>query len=274
MRKTRPKHLPEFERPPLSEVVLGVQFAPPQGYHQLLAYKVWELFKADYPVAQELPAIPPAFETFGLPHPGSLGQNFNFGIVTGAVHDRFWFLRADQDELIQFQNDRLLHNWRKVDAEESQYPRFEYMAERFQDNLSRFQEFAAKLAPQALAINQCEISYINHLFDPSSKINKPGEWLTFLDYGNQNVEDFATSFRTVITSDEGKPRGRLICEASTGMNQHGQKTVVLTLTVRGPPKNSSIEAALQFMSEGREIIVTKFAELTTPAAHDVWRRTK
>ena len=184
----RPKHLPDFRSPPLSEVVLGVQFASPQGYNQLLAYKVWELFRDEYPVVQELPAIPPAFETFGLPQSEAFGGQFNFGIVTGGTHDRFWFLRPTQDELIQFQHDRLLHNWRRLADQQNEYPRFETMITRYETELERLENFAATLVPQSLAINQCEVSYINQISDDpagSTSALRTEDWLKLVSFGNR-----------------------------------------------------------------------------------------
>ena len=116
---TRPHNLPDFSLPPLSEVVLGVQFQSPIGYQQIHAGDVWKLFKNDYPLVQEHQALPPTFETFGL-STQSVSVPFNFN--SGAVHDRFWFVKSDDHELIQFQQDRIVHNWRKLDN--SEYPRF------------------------------------------------------------------------------------------------------------------------------------------------------
>ena len=85
---TRPSHLPDYRKPPLNEFVLGVQFATPPGYQQIYAGEVWKLFSEKYPVVQEQPPLPPTFETFGI-HQGNM---VNFGFVSGATHDRFWFL--------------------------------------------------------------------------------------------------------------------------------------------------------------------------------------
>lgn len=271
---SRPGHLPDFGAPPLNEVVLGVQFAPPLGYSQILAFKVWELFRNEYPVVQELPAIQPAFETFGLSPPGVQGPQFNFGIITGAAHDRFWFLRETQDELIQFQHDRLLHNWRKVGDQSNEYPRFEAMANRFQTDLLRLEEFAATLSPQTLAINQCEISYINQISIGAPSALNAQDWLRFIKFDTSLAEDFSGSFREILKRNDGTPRGRLICDASTGYRPTGEKIIQLTLTVRGAPNSSSISDAMDFLSQGRELIVNKFTAITTDDAHSRWARTK
>src|SRR4051794_5656712 len=111
----RPTHLPDFRKPPLNEVVLGIQFNPVPGYSQIYAGEVWGLFRARFPQVQEMPALPPNFETFGIPQ----GPQIGFNVLAGASHDRFWFLSPAGEQLIQFQMDRLLHNWRKVETLEN-----------------------------------------------------------------------------------------------------------------------------------------------------------
>lgn len=267
----RPRHLPDFRSPPLSEVVLGVQFASPQGYQQIRAGEVWNLFKGHYPRVQEHQALPPAFETFGLPfqHSSMMPQ---FGFVTGGTHDRFWFLDQEGRELIQFQQDRLLHNWRKNGDANNEYPRFEAMTDKFRAELSQFQGYINSLAPQALSINQCEISYINHISFQRGEEGGFADWLKFLNFTESKPDDFTINFREVIKDSDGKPRGRLYVESALGYLPDGHEVIVLTLTVKGAPLGSDINSALEFLSLGREVIVQRFAELTTDQAHKKWER--
>lgn len=265
----RPEHLPDFNYPPLNEVALGVQFAPPTEYQQILAGEVWNLFRKEYPQVQDQAPISPAFETFGLPM--SAGQ---LSFVTGATHDRFWFLRPEGDELIQFQNDRLLHNWRKVGDRENKYPRFETMIDKFKDELERLQGYMNGLTPQTLVVNQCEVSYINQIIVDTEEDLKASNWLRFVTFGDKYPDDFKVGFREIIRDEAEKPQGRLICEAVNALNQSGQKIIAFTLTVRGAPKEPKIGSALDFISKGRELIVSRFTELTTDYAHTKWGRCK
>jgi uncharacterized protein (TIGR04255 family) len=264
---SRPDHLPDFRNPPLNEVVLGVQFSTPKGYQQIYAGEVWNLFRAEFPKIEEQLPLAPAFETFGLPSKGK-----QLGFITGASHDRFWFLSQDGDELIQFQQDRLLHNWRKVGDLSNEYPRFESMIKRFHGELDQLQGYLNGLVVQKLSINQCEISYINHIAPAAGQDIKASDWLRIVKFGDKEPDDFSTSFREVIFDEGGKPQGRLTCEASTGIKPDGSRIIVMTLTVRGAPKGSDIESALQFLTKGRELIVCRFAELTTEEAHKTWGR--
>ena len=258
----RPNDLPDFESPPLNEVVVGVQFNQPKGYQQILAGDVWGLFRSEFPKVEERKQLAPAFETFGLPARGT-----KFGLVTGPSHDRFWFVRPDGAELIQFQPDRLLHNWRKEGNEANQYPRFEGMMARFCDELDRLEKYVNGLSPQSLLINQCEIAYINHIPFELAEGQKASDWLRFVDFGEHEPEDFSLIFREIVRDADDQPQGRLICEAKIGVTQMGQRVIILSLTVRGAPKRSTKESAYEFLIGGRSLIVSRFADLTTEAAH-------
>lgn len=267
---SRPRHLPDFTNPPLNEVVLGVQFSQPKGYQQIYAGEIWDLFKKEFTQVQEQSPLPPSFETFGLPIQSRGELNF----ITGAVPNRFWFMRPNGDELIQFQSDRVLHNWKKVGDETNEYPRFEYIIARFKDELERIQAYLNKLSPQSLIINQCEVSYINNIAAEKGEEFKPTDWLRFISFGDNEPDDFSISFREVIHGQDGKPYGRLTCDSTVGFKADGQKLVQMNLTVRGAPQEPNIKSALDFLTNGRELIVSRFAELTTDEAHKKWRRIK
>lgn len=267
---SRPAHLPDYSSPPLDEVVLGIQFVPAQGYQQIRAGEVWALYKSDFPHVEECPPIPPSFETFGVP-PG--GPFFNFGLVSGALHDRFWFLSPEKSQLIQFQSDRLLHNWRKVGDRSNEYPRFEKMISNFENEAERLDAYFNGLTPQRLVCNQAEISYINHIpLTGAGGVAKASAWLRFLDFGAIEVDDISAVFRRVISSSTGEPTGRMICDVNTLNDPHGERKLVLTFTVRGAPPDTSISAAIEFLKFGREAIVQEFTARTTDSAQKAWGR--
>lgn len=275
---SRPPDLPDFAKPPLNEVVLGVQFDPPAGYQQLRAGEVWKLFSAEFPQAQELPALPPNFETFG-PQVSMVGFSdvpglspiMSFGSVMEPLHGRFWFVSNTGDQLIQFQNDRLLHNWRKVVGQDNSYPRYESISSRFLEEMKSLESFMSSIQPQVLRIRQCEVSYVNHIKPSSGQRLQSSAWLKFLEF-TEEPDDFAVSFRRPIMSDSGQPRGRLTCDSSTAIKPTGQHFISLTLTARGAPEEPSVQSALEFLNRGRKIICRTFAEITTDSAHQAWER--
>lgn len=265
----RPENLPEFRKPPLTEVVLGIQFTPALGYQQIMAGEVWALFRKEFPHAQELPALAPTFETFGLP----FAQQLSIDIASPA-HDRFWFLSENKDELIQFQNDRLLHNWRKFENRQSVYPRFEAIFKKFGAEMKALETYFSELQPQRLNITQCEVSYINNIPLNEEKCSSSNDWLRFLIFESLQPDEFTFKFRRAITDSTGSRRGRLYCDAAVAYDSNEQKLIVLTLTARGIPKDPNIDAALEFLVQGRQMVVNLFAEVTTESAHRAWERVR
>lgn len=266
----RPPDLPDYRLPPVNEVVVGVQFNPAEKYQQIHAGEVWALFRADYPIVEEQPALPPMFETFG----GRSIPQMGFGFITGATHDRFWFLSADGRELIQFQADRLLHNWRRLGEGPDTYPRFERVVDKFRSELIALDGYFSSLAPQALTISQCEISYINQIV-LNSDLPNPQDWLRFLSFPNgDQPSDLLASMRSVISDPNGIPLARLTIDTNSGLTNIGEPMIQLTLTVRGAPPGSSVDNAIEFLCMGREKIVRRFTELTTDLAHQKWERLK
>lgn len=268
----RPPKLPNFLSPPLNEVVLGVQFSPPHGYQQIRAGEVWNIFKERYPKVVEMQALQPTFETFGLSLQ-QLSMKPQFDFVIGGTHDRFWFVESDGNQLIQFQQDRLLHNWRKINGNDKDYPRFEAMISSFENELQELESYFNSLQPQTLSINQCEISYINHLPFNRDSNDSYSDWLSFLKFSKPPPENFTFSFREVIKDSDGTPRGRLYVESALGTLNDDSEIIGLTLTFKGAPPATNINSALEFISFGRNVVVQKFAELTTNQAHKFWERT-
>ena len=261
----RPEHLPDFGSPPLDEVVVGVQFASPKHYSSVHAKDVWGLFKETYPKIQEHPPLEPSFETFG----GSSAQpslKFKFG--PAPLHSRLWFISEQENHLIQFQNDRFLLNWRKR-SKDQDYPRFESIAESFNNHLDLLQGyFQASLGSQ-LDINQAEVSYINTV--PLDNYSRAREWFCFFGLRGIELEGANVNFTEIINDSEGKPYARLTYELQTVITIDGKvKAFRFALTFRGKPAGNNISDAMNFVFAGREKIVTRFKELTTEQAHKSW----
>jgi uncharacterized protein (TIGR04255 family) len=266
----RPAHLPDFTRYPLNEVVLGVQFARPVGYHQIFAKDVWELYREDFPTCEERQALPPVFETFGPRRPLQPAIK----LVSGATHDRYWFVNSSGDQLIQFQGDRLLHNWRKMPSSAQGYSRFEVMFQRFETEIRRFETYVNTLASQILDINQCEVTYTNFIVDPRnpSQPPRPEDWLKFAALAGVDVESMQLNFTKQISA-EGKPRARMFYETTFAKNAStNEQAISFQITVRAAPEPNDVGGAMAQIASARELIVQEFANVTTPYAHEVWGR--
>ena len=265
----RPVRLPEFGTPPLDELVLGVQFSPVPGYSSIYSGEIWELFKEDFPHVEEHPALEPQFETFGG-HNARPGFQFSFG--PAPTNSRMWFASEEQNDLIQFQSDRLLHNWRRG-PNGMAYPRFEPIEQMYLCNLEKIRDFFRRRFSHELEITQAEIGYVNLIrVDDFSEI---GKWFSIWKASQLNIEGLTTTFMEVVKDNDQRAIARLHHILQSVLTIDGKhKAYKLELTFRGLPKDKSIDGTIEFIRKGREKIVTRFTELTTDYAHQAWERLK
>jgi uncharacterized protein (TIGR04255 family) len=277
--KERPADLPDFKTPPVTEVVLGVQFNSLDKFLSPHLGLIWEAFKADFPKVEEQAPIPPTFETFGA-HPQFLpGLNLSISLGGGQM-PRVFFINDDNTQLIQVQKDRFIHNWRKV-ASGGEYPRFERMLENFELGFRKFADIIAANQLGTLEPNQCEVSYFNQIPIPEdgSAIELMGNLFahspakeTLDELGTP--EDFRTLVRYVMRRKDGSPRGRLLVSCEPAWRADGVPIVQMTLTARGVPDVATIEGVSEFLQSGRIQMVKAFAKLTSARMHEKWGRTQ
>lgn len=273
----RPEHLPDFKAPPLAEMVLGIQFAGLGGFQALHLGKLHDDFSDRYPETAQVAPLAPTFEFFGLP---KTGTEVSFGLQFGPELPRVWFLTQDKERLIQFQPDRLLLNWRKL-KEDSQYPRYEALEDEFREAFNKLCSFLESNKLHPIEINQCEVTYINHIYTVSGKpvSGDAGEILRcwrrecIQEFGD-DLENSEVRLRRVIKNESGNPIARMTCEASPQISNSGQIRTSFSLTVRGVPKSPNIESAITFFKMGREQIVLSFTSLTADDLHTDWGRVK
>jgi uncharacterized protein (TIGR04255 family) len=271
----RPEGLPDFENPPLTEVVVSIQFPGPTSYSDVYAGEIWSLFKNDFPTVQEMLPLPPNFEVFGGPEVP--GLKLNIGLVTGPIRKRYWFLSLDNTELIQFQPDRFIHNWRKVKKENNTYGHFEEIIEKYAIELARLDEHFQKKSWGPLVPNQCEVTYVNQmpLVDENGAEIPLSFYFRNIDPSSVGaVSDFAFNLRTPFLDEKQQPIGRLYIECSTGIDDEGKPLIGLNLTMRGAPAEPSCASALKLLEAGRTQIDKTFVKITSDAAHKKWGRTK
>lgn len=168
MPRERPADLPDFETPPLREVVVGVQFEPLRGLRQALLGDYWQHVREEFPTTQDRPPLESALEIAGGPRQQTLEVQFGTPPPTLC-----WFESSGGDHLIQVQHDRFLLNWRRTD-DGAGYANFEPILEQFGDRFRQFVTWANDNGMPVAPI-QTEVSYIN-VFD-SDCIS---DWLTIV----------------------------------------------------------------------------------------------
>lgn len=165
---------------------------------------------------------------------------------------------------------------RRYDLRSTRYPRYEGVRAKFRDEVSRFQHFLSDEKLGQVVVNQCEVTYVNHI-EPCGAWHRFGQIEGVLRTRTARGRSFLPEpeggrieQRFVIRSDSGGPSGRLHTSLASAWTAEGQSPIlVLTLTVRGAPIGRGIDGAFAFLDLGREWIVKGFAELTTTDMHRV-----
>ncbi len=184
---------------------------------------------------------------------------------------RAWFVSVDKTNLIQIQQDRFAFNWRRIDDKE--YPRYEQVIAKFEENFRVFQEFFVVEELGELELNQREITYINHI--PAS-----GAWSQHGELGFAapllvgemrgaflpEPEDIALQVRYPIQGGESLSRLYVVANPVDSMPSR-DPAFRLTLTARGRLTDGALRSQLDL---GREWIVRGFTEVTSQRMHELW----
>lgn len=272
---SRPKDLPDFRKPPVAETVLSLQFEPIPGLTSAHLGVLWTRFRQELPLIEEHPQLPPVFEKFEPPSPAQIEVT----IEEKPPLPRVWFVNETKTELIQMQSDRFIHNWRKMEGMEP-YPHYEPIREKFRSEVAVLEAFLRDEKLGALAVNQCEVTYVNHV-EPAGVWDRHGQlekvfsmWSGLVNASFlPNPEDAGLRMRFVIPDGNGKPLGRLHVVVHPAWKKTDNSPILaLNLTARGAPIGEGIEGAFAFFELGRRWIVKGFADLTTPEMHRVWER--
>ena len=268
----RPPDLPDYTRPPIDEVAIGIQLqAPVPGFTDAHAGLYWEEVRDQYPKAESQFRVESAPEVLEGPLLQALP------IPLGPPQGGRTFLVSDDDSyLLQIQSNRFYRNWRR---REDEYPHFDDLATAFQSDYGSFGDFLQKEGLATPMPLQLDVTYINwipelppHVFLRGAehvRVDIPGidEW----------PEDQSWTGRYLVRRTDGRPVARLHvqCVPALRMLPVGpQPGSQMSLTFLAPWREgeSFSEQLEEMLATARNAIVRGFTELTTEVAHEHWGR--
>ena len=265
----------DYLNPPVIETVLSVQFIPIHGFSIPHVGLYHETIRKEFKRYEAKPPLGHIQEVFS-PKVGVREQTLSFSISAEPPF-RAWFLDEKGNQIIQIQKDRFIYNWQKVAGDET-YPRYQSVRSKFQTEWERFRSFLNKQSLSQPDINQCEVTYVNHIeyekgwkgYGELSKVIAPwsgkhsGNFLPSPENINLNV--------TYRLKDN---QGRLHMDMQPVLRARDAKEVLqLNLTARIVPSSSNAEDAVKWLDLGRLWIVEGFDNVTTPEIRKVWGQTK
>ena len=261
---------PKFKHPPVTETLLGVQFAPLRSFSLPHFGLYWGQIRSEYPVQDTKPPLGPQLEEFGPALPPQVVKL----MLSAAIEARCWFIDSSGSQLIQVQRDRFIRNWRKATAQE-RYPEYEYLRPRFEKDWGRFCSFLADAGIERPEVNQCEVTYINHI-PLGEGFSSFGEIHRVVTLVAPPPAGFLPSEPEVVVLNNSylmpDKKGRLHVTLQPAVRKDDNRVVLqLTLTARGRPEPGT-EGILRWFDIGHEWITRGFADLTTAEMHRLWGR--
>ncbi len=264
--------LPDYEHPPVVETYLGVQFAPLAQFSIPHFGLYWAKIREEYPEVQVQPPLGPVIEQFGT----GLFVQPKLGVELVSVPEvRCWFIEKSGAMLTQVQKDRFIHNGRKLKPEDV-YVHYDNIKPRFTEEWKRFCEFLDEAGIGKPEVNQCEMTYVNHIelgagWKSFGELNKVIATWSGTYSGNflPGAESVNIGARYLLPDQ----KGRLYIEMQPAIRQQDAKEILqLNMTARGKPESSNLQHILEWLDLGHEWIVRGFTDFTAKEMHDFWRR--
>lgn len=262
--------LPEYENPPVIEVIFGVQFKELGKLKAPHIGTFWDkIDRKKYPDCEEMPSLMHIIEQYDQPKPPLSIQSFDVPPLP-----RHFFITKEKNHLIQIQRDRLLLNWRKL-GKGTAYPRYSTLLPRFLECWNDFNGLAEELQVGPVEPDQYELTYINHIpkgegWDSLRDIEgvHPGFKCDTEDRFLPEPEEVA--WRRIYRFAEDA--GRLYASMQQAVDKEtGNPILVLNLTARGICKDG-LEC---WLNMAHEWIVRGFTDLTGPKIQEsIWKRTR
>ncbi|MGA9884362.1 MAG: TIGR04255 family protein [Candidatus Acidiferrales bacterium] len=253
----------DFERPPVVETSIGFYFTPIQGWTILEYGLLREKFKPKYPTSE-------------FNHPvGQLQVQFGVGSNFSNIPVRVCFVDSANENLVQVQNNFVLHNWRRSDPS-SLYQHYVRSREALQ---SDWQVFGGFLEEQSLKLGQvvrCEASYFNHLVQGE-------DWQDFSELPRLFPAWKGTEGKGVLSTPQMigfsawyvRPQGMIQVVSQPALRQtDGKQIIQLTVTVNGVPIAQDEEALFRCLDDCHHAAVHAFAEFTSEDAQRRWGRSE
>jgi uncharacterized protein (TIGR04255 family) len=232
----------------------------------------WRKVKDRFPETEERSSLTPLFERF--PDPLAIGGRVRFEAMEVPELPRLWLHNATHTELIQLQSDKFIKNWRKQ-AEADPYPHYEPIIKpAFERDFDEFKVFLAEENLGTIKVNQCEVTYVNHIvsgegWDRFGEIERIFTFWSGTPYPFPGrPEDLTAHLRFPIIHEASGPIGRLHVDIQPALRASDNCPMyVMNMTARG-----QLGTGIAFFDIGRQWIVRSFEQLTTQDMHRIWEK--
>jgi len=260
--------LPAYDRPPVIEVALAIQFESAIGYRSVDLARIAEPWRDMLPNVSERPQLAPiAVE----PDRPAVALELSDETET----PRLWLQNSDGSQLLQLQQDRLVVNWRKL-PKDTPYPHYATIRAFLVEAWKRLSRVVEQIDLTLPAPSISEVLYVNRPEAGEGCDSPDGMSAIVAPWTGSMNDDFlpapsGAGFFTRFELPDG--RGWLAIEGQSGQSGDGRWITGLNLVSRGRASSPDLDGALDFMDLAHEWIVRGFTCITTAEAHERWGRT-
>ncbi|MBP9091937.1 TIGR04255 family protein [bacterium] len=258
-----------FKNPPVAEAVLGIQFAPLDKMRITDFGLLWQHLKNDFPQVQERDRMVPTVELKGQSIP-----EIGWRLSNVVELPRVWFvgeLSSGGRHFIQIQPDRYLYNWHGTGSTAS-YPSYESNTSVFFSNLDILRKYIADAQLGELQVDQCELTYVNHIFldeglDLSAMATK-----AFTAFGSEiPLPGHRDRFAFNVSSWLDELNGRLHASLQPAQNMETRQIILdFRIIARGQPQGSDDSQLVDWFNMAHHFALDSFKSLTTSEMHKRW----
>ena len=254
--------LPSYLHPPVNEVVCGVKFQPPPNFTLPYIGLLWNKFREKYPRVEHAATI-------------AMGPNqILIDTATGVPLPRVLFINKQDNQLVQFQADRIYFNWRQ---RQDMYPRYENVIENFEEVLDSLEAFFKESEFGEFIPVECELTYLNHIKKGVGREAVEELQRVFRDFSWHDTPRFLpnpinVSWNMRFALPEKK--GHLHVSLNEGTLMEGNIPVfALNLTARGIGQATDRSGIREWFDTAHVWIVCGFADLATETIQaEDWER--
>ena len=264
---------PSYRRPPVAEVVCGLQYTPLAQLHLAHVGRYWAEIQGAFPLVEEKLPTPHVVERVG----GTSAAEAPRELLERMPWPRTWFMEEAKRRLIQVQRDKFIYNWRKLDPQDD-YPRYQVISDEFFQHWRGFLDFLNNLSLPSPMPDLCELAYVNLI--PRGQgwesIQDAYSLFSFVDWpGQMRFLPVPGDVRCLLQFEMPDNSGRLHVDLSLARwDVTGDLPVLrLSLMARGRPvEEVSSDSLRSWFDVAHEWIVRGFVDLVDRRTDDLWER--
>ncbi len=267
----RPVDLPDYDSPPLDEVVFATRFLDLEKFTDTDQILFWQSVVEEFPTFSNQPRVTIVDDATD----GGSSVDLAALMSSSQGPSRLFMTSADDVFVLQLQNNMLVSNWRLRDGHK--YPHFDSLHERFARLFERFCEFLDSRGIDRPRATSLELTYVNWI--PGADLERAFQFAQHVATSGRGVNRQPTAQVHVlkyrlVDSDDAQI-GVLSVELRTAKRPDGPggatwvDGTMLSLSARVSADDSDAPW-LDAFEGARDTIVQTFTDLTTEEARRTW----